>query len=90
VLKARGTHNDGRPLVMLGLTHDNLARLVAREPIVVDTADVGIDDGPWICLFAGAEDEAGLAMLLANSGMRVPPEVTTYISKPGEEKVWKT
>lgn len=76
MLKARGTHREsGRPLVIIGLTHDNIARMMASEPVLVDTADLGLADGPWVCIFAGAEDEAGLALRLAGSGVRIPPEM---------------
>lgn len=89
MLKARGTHREtGRPLVILGLTHDNIARMMANDPVLVDTTELGLKDGPWICIYAGAEDEAGLAVKLAGAGVRVPPEMTTYISKPGEERQW--
>lgn len=86
MLKARGKHKDGRPLVMLGLSDDNLAALRSREPILVDTAELGIENGLWICIFAGAADEAGLALLLANSGVRVPAELINHTPRPGEER----
>lgn len=43
MLKARSTSKkDGRPLVILGLSGENVTRIVAGEPLVVDMAEMGL------------------------------------------------
>lgn len=69
MIMARGTR-DGRELVLLGLSHENVARLFADEPIVVRTAlpapnGVGLEDGPDIILFAGSDEEAMVTRMRA-------------------------
>lgn len=88
MLKFKGQMR-GRPLIGLGLTDENLARLRSDEPMIVDTQELGLEGGPYIVVFAGAEDEAGLAQYLADAGFKIPAEMTTYTARPGEEKVWK-
>jgi hypothetical protein len=62
VIKARGTAGNGKEFVLLGLSHENVARLFADEPIVVRTAEpppsgVSMKDGPTIILMAGTDEE---------------------------------
>jgi hypothetical protein len=69
MLKARGTRQ-GREFVLLGLSHENVARLFADEPIVVCTAQpapdgMGLDDGPDIILIAGTDEDAMVERLRA-------------------------
>jgi hypothetical protein len=52
MIKARGTYA-GAPLILLGLSYENVARLFADEPIVVRTSrpapdGIGLDGGPVI------------------------------------------
>lgn len=81
MIKARGTASDGRPMVLLGLTHENVARLFANEPIVVRTADpapagVALEGGPDVVLIAGADEDtivesmraAGLTAAVTHDG----------------------
>jgi hypothetical protein len=42
VIKAAGTLR-GRPMILLGLSGENIARLCADEPIVFDAAELGFD-----------------------------------------------
>ncbi|MBO2461750.1 hypothetical protein [Actinomadura violacea] len=43
MLKATTTSKkDGRPLVILGLSGENVTRLAAGEPIIVDMAEMGL------------------------------------------------
>jgi hypothetical protein len=63
VIKGRGRTGDGRDLILLGLSHENVARLFADEPIVVRTAEpgprgVGLEGGPVVVLVAGSTEDA--------------------------------
>jgi hypothetical protein len=69
MIKARGQRG-GRDMILLGLTHENVARLFADEPIVVRTAlpgpeGVDLPDGPDIVLVAGSDENAIVEALRA-------------------------
>lgn len=42
VIKATGTGKSGTPVLLIGLSHENLARLVADEPIAFDAEELGL------------------------------------------------
>jgi hypothetical protein len=68
MIKARGTTKDGRDLVILGLSHENVARLFADEPILVRTAEpgptgVGLEGGPDVAVIVGKDEGAIVAKL---------------------------
>lgn len=76
-------------MIGLGLIDENLVRLRADEPIVIDTQELGLADGPFIVLFGGGKTEAELAQYLADAGFKVPAEATSFVARPGEQKMWK-
>lgn len=43
MIKARLTTGDGRPLLLAGLSHDNVRRLMDGQPIAFDAAELGVD-----------------------------------------------
>lgn len=53
---------DGRALLGLGLSDENLRRLRKNRPIAVDPRDLGIE-GPRIMVFAGPDEDSMRAML---------------------------
>lgn len=64
MIKARGTIKDGRTFILLGLSAENCRRLLAGQPIKVDTqeatpAGVALDGGPVIAIVA-AQTESEL------------------------------
>lgn len=64
MIKARGTTNDGRAFILLGLSAENCKRLLEGQPIRIDTqepppAGVSVDGGPVIAIVA-AETETEL------------------------------
>jgi hypothetical protein len=66
---ASGTYGD-EDFVLLGLTHENVARLFADEPIVVRTSrpppsGIALSGGPVIVIVAGATEDAILASMKA-------------------------
>lgn len=69
MLKGRGM-KDGNPMLLLGLTGENLTRLVAGEPILVKAADMAAMGLPAIdvALTYGKTDEAILKEIKANGG----------------------
>lgn len=44
MIKASGKTGDGRPFVLLGLSGENVTRMVAGEPVKLNLKDVGLDD----------------------------------------------
>lgn len=48
---------DGRPVVLLGLSEANLSKLVEGKPILVDSKDLGVDNGPMIAIIAGPTEQ---------------------------------
>lgn len=81
MIKFTATLPDGRRLVGLGLSRANCERLLADQPIVVDTQiQLGL---PWrgeILLFAG-ESEAALVRRLDELGV-VGPETVIHRETP--------
>lgn len=68
MIKARGLSNDGTPMILLGLSHENVARLCADQPILVCTAlpppaGLSMTDGPDIILVVGSDERAIVAKL---------------------------
>jgi len=61
MIKALGMHN-GKPLLVLGLSRLNTERLLAGQPIPIDTAEVGIP-GFSILLVAGETEDVIVAEL---------------------------
>lgn len=69
MIRAASTTNDGRPLVLLGLTPQNLQRLQEGEPILVDAAELGLDGR--ICITFGPS-ERRIAEALRALGIDLP------------------
>jgi hypothetical protein len=59
-MHAGGTKDDGKPfhLVILGLSHMNLARLKEGKPIDIDATDVGLPEGTRIMIFSGETEQS--------------------------------
>jgi hypothetical protein len=58
MIKATGKTADDKPLLILGLSGENMARLMADEPIRIDTADLGLSD--MIVLIVGGRTEESI------------------------------
>ena len=56
MIKAKLSSPTGDTL-LIGLSHENLARLVADEPIVLDAADVGLPSQQILIMAGKTEDE---------------------------------
>lgn len=73
----------GRPVLVIGLSGENMARLMADESIVVDTTDPGLRGGAVelpvmrLLLFGGRDEQSMLEHLQSAAGpllkMRQPP-----------------
>lgn len=68
MIKAAGKMKDGRPLLLLGLSYDNLSRLMTDQPVKVDTAELKASEpdnlpSMVVVIFAGKTEEAMLAQL---------------------------
>lgn len=72
MIKATGSDKDGKPVLLLGLTYQNLKRLQADEPITFDGSPYGYQGK--IMIFAGPT-EASMARMI----QRDNPTVVTHI-----------
>jgi hypothetical protein len=73
VIKAAGTSN-GRPLLILGLSGENMTRLMAGEPIRLDTAPLGLPT--MTVLILGGRTEEDIANDLRTHGIIAPTTKT--------------
>lgn len=53
----------GNPIIVLGLSHENLRRLKDRKPIQFDLADLGIQPSVPVMIFSGKDERAMQAEL---------------------------
>lgn len=65
MLKARGATTDGRPLLLLGLSGENMTRLMADEPIRLELAELGLPS-IQVVIIGGRTERAMLDQLRAN------------------------
>lgn len=63
MIKALLRESTGVPVVVLGLSGENMARLMADEPIVVQVAELGLK--PMKILIVGGRTEEAIAAKLA-------------------------
>lgn len=63
MIKALLREATGAPVVVLGLSGENMARLMADEPIVVQVAELGLK--PMKILIVGGRTEEAIAAKLA-------------------------
>lgn len=66
MIVAKGTHTDGKELILLGLSEENLKRLRRGQPIFKDLAFAGV---PFHVAIVYAKDEIELELLLRNAGL---------------------
>lgn len=64
MIKARGQARDGRPVVILGLSGENMTRLVADKPIRFDLAELGLPPCMVVIMY-GTTEQAITARLAA-------------------------
>ncbi|MFB7596910.1 hypothetical protein [Streptomyces sp. NPDC056160] len=65
MIKALLRETTGAPVVVLGLSDENMTRLMADEPIVVQLANLGLK--PMKVLIVGGRTEADIAAQLAET-----------------------
>lgn len=66
MIQGSGQRPDGAPMLLLGVTHDEVVRMLAGEPIVVETEHANPLLPPMrIALVGGASNEALTAALQA-------------------------
>lgn len=69
MLRASSTSGDGRRLMLLGLTPENVRRLKDGEPILVDCAELGVDARLTIMF---GQTERAIAAELRSHGVELP------------------
>ena len=72
MIKATGQDEDGKPVLLLGLSYRNLKRLQADEPIAFDASPYGYPGR--IIIFAGPTEEA-----MARQIVRDNPNVVRHV-----------
>lgn len=75
VIKAKLVGADGRPTILIGLSGENVTRLVAGEPILFDADQLGF---PGNVVVVYGRTEAGILESLRADGLRV-----RYEPEPG-------
>jgi len=70
VIKAAGRTADGKPMASLGLSGENMTRLMADEPIVLNLADLGLPQ--VVVVIVGGRTEAAITEQLRSA--RLLPE----------------
>lgn len=70
MLNAAGRTADGRPLLMLGLSGENMTRLMAGEPIILEAEKFGLD--PMQVLICGGRTEHDILDRLRSHHL-IPP-----------------
>lgn len=70
MIKAAGTVG-GKPMLILGLSGENMTRLMAGEPIMLDAAALGLPD--MTVVVVGGRTEDSITADLRAHGL-VPPE----------------
>ena len=73
MIRARADDQDGRPLILLGLSRENVRRLMADQPIKVTGESVGRPDVGSILIFFGETEEVMYERLKA-AGMLPSPD----------------
>jgi hypothetical protein len=61
MIKVRGQTTDGQPIIVIGLSHENLRRLKRGEPIDFDLSEIGLTGG--CIILAGKTEKAILKQL---------------------------
>lgn len=79
MIKARGQAGDGRPVIFLGLSGENMTRLMADEPIRVDLADLG--GPPCVVVIVGGRTVGAIVEKFAAHGL-IPPGTTYRLETP--------
>lgn len=72
MIKASGRDALGRPLLVLGLSGENMTRLMADEPIRLDTGALGLP--PMTVLIVGGRTEDAITAKLRQHGLLAPGE----------------
>lgn len=82
MLKAGGRTADGTPLAFMGLSGENITRLVAGEPIKVNLAEWGLPSCEVVVLYGRTDLDIAAAMQKAwGGGMRVEPAVAEALKQ---------
>ncbi len=66
MIKALTYDATGQPVLVLGLSGENMTRLMADEPILIDVAGIGLP--PLRIAIIGGRTETGIANQLAGRG----------------------
>jgi hypothetical protein len=83
VINFTGTSTDGRTFLSVGLSHENLRRLKADQPIRIDLTKLGIVVPPHeVVIFAG-ETEAIMTDRLYAHGAIGPDTITHGVEGEG-------
>jgi hypothetical protein len=67
MIKASGRHPDGKPIALIGLSGENITRLMANEPIRFNLSQIGLAD-IHVMIVAGPT-ETDILHTLADAGL---------------------
>lgn len=72
MIRAKATDPDGKPIIFLGLSRENITRLVAGQPIRVVGDSVGVPSLAAITIVFG-ETEKQILQDMRDAGFQLPP-----------------
>lgn len=75
MIKASGRTGDGRPLMVIGLSGENVTRLAAAEPILFDAAEVGLPPLAVVILYGRTEQDIADEIQAHGVRLNLLPEV---------------
>lgn len=81
MIKARGETAEGTPLLLIGLSGENVTRLAAGEPIVFDTSEIGLPPMQVIVMYGRTEQEIATLLGVVNPSAPEPDRTDFY---PGQ------
>lgn len=85
MLKCRFKQKNGRTMLVLGLSHHNIALLERQRTITINGSELGLDIDVFV--FAG-ETEESMATDLKDQGL-LPPDFDTSRLQPGDRREFK-
>lgn len=75
MIKGLGSRH-GKPVLIIGLSGENLTRLMAREPILMDAADLGLPPLQILIVAGRTEEDIAADLGQARLYVKTPPSTS--------------
>lgn len=83
MIKARSSDEAGQPIVILGITGENVARMAAGEPVLVNMTELGLPPMKVILMYG--KTERHITAELELHGL-LPPGTASDMAEPKPSK----